>query len=302
MNAGPVFVAGLADSGKTPLTRMLNERTSIVINRHTQLWRRFGGGPDAPISPEGLEQLLQDLLDDPGVARLRPDVDRLRSSLAAGTVTRSSVLVALHEQHAGAMGKRRWGEQCGRLDTYADRLLRELSTARVVHMVREPAASYRIATARAGGRPGRLGRFAAGWVASVERALDHQRRFPGRYLVLRFERLADRTEATMREVCDFLDEPVDDLPFTFPTAVSEVGNGGGSPGGKYVLDAEAPVGSRRREESRFLALHAGRQLRSVGYDDLVLEGRAGPGYLARWPADRLAFAVSRAGFTAAASR
>jgi hypothetical protein len=301
VNPGPVFVAGLADSGKTPLTRMLNERTSIAISRHTQLWRRFGG-PDGPVSPAGLEQLLQDLLGDPGVARLRPDVDRLRSTLAAGTVTRSGLLAALQEQHAEASGKRRWGEQCGRLDTYAERLLRELATARVVHLVREPAVSYRIAAARAGDRPGRLGRFTARWAASVERALEHQRRFPDRYLVLRFERLADRPDATMREVCDFLDEPVDDVPFTMPAAASNVGDGGATSAGKYGLGGEAAVGPGRCEEARFLALHAGRQLRAVGYDVLVPAGRVGPRYLARWPADRLAFAASRVELTAAASR
>jgi hypothetical protein len=301
VNAGPVFVAGLADSGKTPLTRMLNDRTSIVISRHTQLWRRFGGGPGSPIPTGRLEPFLQDLLVDPGVASLRPDVDRLRSSLAAHTVTRSGILAALHEHHAEEMGKRRWGEQCGLLDTYADRLLRDLPTARVVHLVRDPAVSYRITTARSGGRAGRLGRFAARWAASVERALDHQRRFPDRYLVLRFERLADRTDATMREVCVFLNEPVDDLPFAFD-AGSVVGNGGGKPAGKYALDAEASVRARSGGEWRFLAQHAGRQLRSVGYDDRVPVGRAEVGYLTRWPAERLVFAFSRVGATAAASR
>jgi hypothetical protein len=296
VNAGPVFVAGLADSGKTPLTRMLNDRTSILVSRHTQLWRRFGGG--SPIPADRLEPFLQDLLDDPGVASLRPDGDRLRSSLPVDTVTRSAILAALHEHRAEEMGKRRWGEQCGLLDTYADRLLRDLPTARVVHLVRDPAVSYRITTTRSGDRPGRLGRFAARWAASVERALEHQLRFPDRYLVLRFERLADRTDATMREVCVFLDEPVDDVPFAF--AAGSVGGNGVTPAGKYALDAAASVGSRSGGEWRFFVQHAGRQLRSVGYDDRVPVGRAEVGYLTRWPAERIAFAFVEA--TAAASR
>jgi hypothetical protein len=293
MSEGPVFVTGLADSGKTPVTRMLNTRTSIGITRHTDLWRRFAGRFEGGIQGSELDRFLDELRHDPGLARLDPDVSRLRAELSDGTTSVPRILDLLHVQHAERSGKSRWGEQDDQLESAVPQVLRHLPTARVIHLVRDPVVSYRIRVQRSGGPAGRLGRFTARWIASVERALAYVRRYPGRYALVRYEALADRTDETMRQVCAFLDEPVGDAPFRFAATRATKVTHEGHPPGKYTATGTSPRDSTRDDDARFLAAHASRQLRSVGYEPRVPEGHAGAAYLARWPLDRVALAVWR---------
>jgi hypothetical protein len=293
MSEGPVFVTGLADSGKTPLTRMLNTRTSIVITRHTDLWRRFSGRFERRLRGRELDRFLDELRHDPGVTRLEPDVGRLRAELADGTVSVPRILALLHTQHAERSGRCRWGEQDGQLGSAVPQVLRHLPTASVIHLVRDPVVSYRIAVERSGGAPGQLGRFTARWTASVEWALAYVRRYPGRYVVVRYEALAARTDETMRQVCAFLDEPVGDTPFRLATTRATQRSHDGGPSGKYASADGSPLQRTHDGDVRFLAAHASGALRSAGYDARVPEGRAGAAYLARWPVDRLALAVWR---------
>jgi hypothetical protein len=292
VSGGPVFVGGLADSGKTPLGRMLTDRTSIVITRHTQLWRRFAGKFGDLRQSENLEQCLAALLSDPAVKRLQLDTDGFRASLSDLEPSATAIFSRLHAHHAEQLGKRRWGEQCGALETYAHRLLRDLPAARVVHLVRDPVVSYRVAARRAGSTPGRLGRFTARWIASAELARANVERFPGRYLVVRYESLASRPQETLRAVCAFLDEPVTDPSFDASPAEAECGLLAADD--KYGLDAEA-IGARADDaDERFVATHAAGQLRLLGYEPSPSGfGCPGPTYLTRWPANRLAFAITR---------
>jgi hypothetical protein len=295
VSVGPVFVTGLADSGKTPLGRMLTDRTSIVITRHTQLWRRFAGRFGDLRQTENLQRCLATLLGDPAVTRLGLDTERVRASLADVEPTYTAIFSRLHAQYAEQRGKRRWGEQCGGLETYAPQLLRDLPAARVIHLVRDPVMSYRIASGRVGKGPGRLGRFTARWVASAELARAHVERFPEQYLVVRYESLTSRPEETTRAVCAFLDEPVADGDLTMSGDLrTEPWQGFPGAVGKYGPGAQAIGAEADGEEERFIATHAVRQLRLLGYDPVPSwSGRPGSTYLAQWPANRLALAVTR---------
>jgi hypothetical protein len=301
LSSGPVFLAGLSDSGKTPLGRILTDRTGIVITRQTQLWRRFAGKFGDLRDTSNLERCLATLLSDPAVMRLELDVDRFRASLRHLDLSSTAIFSRLHAQHAEQLGKYRWGEQCSVLETYADRLLRDLPDARVIHLIRDPVVSYRVASGRGGIGPGRLGRFTARWVASMELARTHAERFPDRYLVVRYESLASRTDETLRAICGFLGEPIavaDSVVDGGTQLARDGGLVGGS--GKYASDAGRAVSGSAGEEARFLVAHAAGELRLHGYEPPEAAiGRPGPAYLARWPANRFALAISR-GHTPAA--
>jgi hypothetical protein len=275
---GPVFVAGLADSGKTPLTRLLTDRTSILVTRHTRLWYRFGSRSEDRSgglgTPEQLEHALDTLLGDPAVAWLQTDPQRLRRSLAGHRPTLTDVFAGVHAQYAERHGRNRWGEQCGALETYADRLLQELPTARVIHLIRDPAAAYAIAARRHGANAVRRAWFMARWLRSVQRAQRHTQRFPDRYLLVSYETLAAHTDPTMRAICAFLDEPVGDEPFTWggaPTgSIDHAGHHG--TGGKYAppatvagVDGSQPVPLLVGPAARAVrVVRAGRRRRPLG--------------------------------------
>jgi hypothetical protein len=294
LSSGPVFLAGLSDSGKTPLGRILTDRTGIVITRHTQLWRRFAGRFGDLRDAGNLERCLATVLSDPAVVRLELDADRFRASLRHVELNSTAIFSRLHAQHAEQLGKYRWGEQCGMLETYAGQLLRDLPDARVIHLIRDPIASYQVASGRVGGGPGRLGRFTARWVASMELARSHVERFPDRYLVVRYESLASCTDTTLRTICGFLGEPVAVADSVVDGGTRSARDGGLVDGsGKYAPDA-GRIASGPAGETRFLAAHAAGELRLHGYErpEAAIR-RPSPSYLARWPANRFALAISR---------
>jgi hypothetical protein len=274
---------------------MLTDRTSVVITRHTQLWRRFAGRFGDLRQTENLQRCLATLLGDPAVTRLGLDTERVRASLADVEPTYTAIFSRIHTRYAEQLGKRRWGEQCGSLEIYAPQLLQDLPAARVIHLVRHPVVSYRVASGRTGYGPGRLGRFTARWVASVELARAHGERFPDRYLIVRYESLASRPEETLRAVCAFLDEPVISADLTFGgDRPVEPGQGLLGHDGKYGPDAQAIGAGADAEDERFFTTHAARQLRLLGYDPPSSRfGRPGSSYLAQWPANRLALAITR---------
>jgi hypothetical protein len=265
---GPVLVTGLADTGKTPLARVLTDRTSFVIVRHTRLLRSTR--PEQ-LSRPATHAWLGTLLAGPAASRLHPDPGRLGALVAAGA-TVAEVLDDLHTGYARQLGGRRWGEQCGAGVVDVDPVLRALPTARVIHLVRHPASSYAVTAARRGARPGGLGRHTAQWVASVDRARAAAERFPDRVLVVRRESLVECTDAAVRSICRFLHEPTD------PPAY-DLG----------VTDTAVP--DRDSEVVAFVERHAAAQLGWVGYPPTARPHRwssvTGPSL------DRVALAVAR---------
>jgi hypothetical protein len=211
VSTDPVFVVGLGGTGKTPLARFLTERTSILVSRHTQLWRRFGGRFGLLVDGAALERCLDELSADAAVATLGPDRDRLRAVLHPRLpVPEGEVFALLHRQHALRRGARRWGEQCGGGSRGAP-LLTAVPTARVVHLVQTR-------TARVGSEAVWSRHLARAAHATALRQVERQRgraagrRSPDRYLVVATEDLRTRPETTVRTICGFLEEPLDSAP------------------------------------------------------------------------------------------
>ncbi|MFA9432472.1 sulfotransferase [Egicoccus sp. AB-alg2] len=249
--SGPVFLAGLADTGKTPLRLMLSAHPDFVMVRGTRLWERFDGRFGDLTDPGNLERLLAALLADDAVARLRPDPAGLRRAVATDGASYATVLRAVHDQHARSNGRRRWGEQFGMADVAAPRLFEQLPDARIVHLVRDPVSHCRVVAGRGRRRLGAVGRTTARWLRSAQAAIDNVRRFEGRYLVVRFEALRDDRETTLRRVCAFLDAP-------FAPAMLAVG----ADGGLRKPEAGPATGSA---EARLVTLFAARYLDTLGY-------------------------------------
>jgi Sulfotransferase family len=205
MSRGPIFIGGLAHSGKTPVRIVLGAHPDLSMTRRTHLWDRFFGRFGDLAEPRNLERCLDAIVLDHGAARLHPDPDRIRRELLGGPVTYARLFDLLHRHHAERLGKRRWGDQLGGVERYADVIFAGLPSARMIHMIRDPREDAH----RLQRRWGVVGWETARWLASAQLAERNLSRYPGRYRVVRFESLIAEPVETIRALCSFLDERFD---------------------------------------------------------------------------------------------
>jgi len=199
----PIFIGGLAYSGKTPLRIALGLHPDLSMTRKTHLWDRFSGRFGDLRDPANLERCLAALLADPDVQRLEPDAEALRTAFAQTPRTEAWLFGLVHAQHAERAGKRRWGEQLGPIERFADPVFEAFAAARMIHMVRDPRDRYAASPHRG---PASARTQTASWrrsAALAERNLDA---YPDRYLVLRYEALVADPAGTLEEVMSFIGE------------------------------------------------------------------------------------------------
>jgi hypothetical protein len=211
----------LSYSGKTYLRLMLLAHPDLMITRRTKMWTRFLGRFDDLSEHDNLERCLDAMMQARHVRELQPDLDRVRREFYQGPATYAHLFEILHRQHAEMLGKRRWGDQLGRVEAYADHIFAAYPTAKMIHMVRDPRQRCAISAATSRHRQAKLGWETAAWRHSVRLAKRNHVRYPGRYLVLQYEKLLGCREKTLRRVCAFIGEAflpemlnVDGVPHT----------------------------------------------------------------------------------------
>lgn len=91
----------------------------------------------------------------------------------------------------------------------ADRVFADLPDARIVHVVRDPVAAY--AETRHRPYPLSLDRYAWAWDLVQARSLVFREKYPGRYIVVRYEGLLAAKERTMRDLCGKLAIEYDEI-------------------------------------------------------------------------------------------
>ncbi len=205
---GPIFVGGLSGSGKTPLRIALSTHSRISMSRRTYLWTRHLDRYGHLDEPENLDRCLEAMSSDPGILNLDPDLAAIRDRFMEGEATYPRLFALLHQQRADRVGKPRWGDQLGMVEAFADPIFEAFPTARMIHLVRDPRRSGRRAERRSIA-PGKVGWSTARWLTSADLAITNQRRYPGRYLVVRYETLAAEPEATLGAIADFIDEELE---------------------------------------------------------------------------------------------
>jgi hypothetical protein len=254
MSDGPVFIGGLAYSGKTPLRIALSAHPRLELTRRTAMWTRYDGRFGDLAVDANLERCLDTMLADPAIAALRPDRDEVRRAVHSGPATYARLFAAIHQQHAQRRGKPRWGDQLGMIERHARRVLSAFPTAQMIHMIRDPRSRYRAGGEHHRQLPGRLGWETARWRCSADLAVRNARTFPRRYHVLRYEQLCAAPEDTLREVCAFLGE----------TYVAEMA---AALDGATLGDAGAPGAEGRPQGAvaAFIERYAAPQLRAHAY-------------------------------------
>ncbi len=240
---------------------------AVGSNMWTYFYNRFGDLAD----DGNLERCLAEMLAYKHVRFLEPDADRIRREFREGPRTYGRLFELFLRHHAEGEGKPRWGDQTGLIERYADQVIEAYPGVRIIHMVRDPRDRYEASLAKWPDGKLRAGGATARFLYSTSLARRNERRHPGAYLVVRFEDLVHRTEAVLREVCDFVGE--DFLPelLDMPGAAKHramLSEGSGD--GDGALLSPEHIGRFRGRipdrELAFLQLAAGRRMRAFGYD------------------------------------
>ena len=278
----PIFIGGVAGSGKTRLGARLKLHSRISLTRRTYLWRQFYGRFGDLSRARDRQRCLEAVLASPGVQALDVDPDEIRAA-AGSALTYGALFALVHDHHARNQGKPRWCDQLGLVEAYADPIFDSFPDARFIHMIGDPRDPV---TGRE--RPGEVGWKTGKWLTSVELAQRNESRHGAGYLVLLHEELLDDEGLTVKKVCEFLNEPFEE------SMIEDRADSGATIG--FTPDRFGP-------RHRFVQTHTGEHMKRHGYTEIgaAPRRRSGPS-LADWPADRLALAAWRRGRARAMAR
>ena len=297
MEQGPIFIGGLAHSGKTPLRLFLAKHPNLVLTRQTYMWNRFYNQYGNLSDPQNCERCLADMLQVKGIKALGPDLERIRREFGQGEATYGRLFALFHEHHAGRLGKSRWGDQLGFVERFAEPIFAAYPQAKMIHMLRDPRDRYEVAMTLSRHRKGKVGWDTARWLYSADLIQQNQCLYPHQYKVVRYETFRANPEATLREICQFLGEQF--LPdmlagstINFDTDESEDEQNPGEQDGIQI--DKAGDGRLSKRDLLFTQTYAGQQMLAFDYtlespqlsfsDRLLF-------YLVDWPVNRIGMAA-----------
>jgi hypothetical protein len=206
MDGRPIFIGGLDRTGKTWLRLCLASHPNIAISRRTNLWTRFYGRYGDLSIPDNFERCLAGILAQKSMQTIQPDPARIRLEFRQGEPSYARLFAIIYRQYAESLGKSRWGDQLAFIEVRADRIFGAYPAAKMIHMLRDPRERYLECWHSKARRAGMAGRETARWLYSVRLARRNQRRYPQGYTVIYYESFISRREATLRQLCAFLEE------------------------------------------------------------------------------------------------
>jgi hypothetical protein len=202
----PIFIGGLANSGKTELRLMLEAHPHLSFTRRTYMWTRFYQRFGDLSHAKNLDRCLEAMMQNKHIRSLESDLERIRREFALGERSYARLFGLFHSHYAERMGKSRWGDQLGSVERFADPIFESFPNAKMIQMIRDPRDVYEEAKARSPQRSGKVGWMLANWLESMRWAKRNQSRYPQGYKVVRYERLMAQPIETLREICAFLGE------------------------------------------------------------------------------------------------
>lgn len=272
MPRGPVFVAGLERTGTSLLFALLASLPDLAMTRRTNLWRYFYDQYGDLAQPDNLGRCLDVMTRYKRLRKLHPDRTRIEREFRQGEPTYGRLFELLEVHHAERLGKPRWGDKSLHTERYTEPIFGHYPGARILHMMRDPRDRYASVQTRWKRRLGGTGAGMAEWLSSAHLASDNAERFADRYMVIRYEDLASNPQATMRAVCEFIDEPYDEGMFTMDGATTFRDQGSNSSYGARPAGVISPdsIGRFREvlstEQVKFIELVARRRMAEYGYE------------------------------------
>jgi len=205
-SAGPVFISGLERSGTSLLFALLASHPSLAMTRRTNLWTYFYNQFGDLSRTENFDRCLGQMMRYKRLVVLKPDAARIRREFLQGERTYGRLFEILQRNHAERLGKPRWGDKSLNTDRFTDQIFAAYPQARILHIIRDPRDRYASSRTRWQTMKGLAGAATAMWLSSIQRAQRNQRKYPDRYLIVRYESLTSQPEATLRRICSFIGE------------------------------------------------------------------------------------------------
>jgi hypothetical protein len=265
---GPIFLSGLERSGKTYLRMSISSHPEIFIQQRTGMWTRFYNRYGDLGRIENFERCLSDLLQAKHIRMLQPDTARIRREFWQGALTYGRLFALLHEHNAERIGKPRWGDQTELLEAYADLIFSAYPDARFIHMLRDPRDQYEAILARNPRARGRAGRAASRWLYSVRLAERNLKHYHEQFQIVRYEDLVSQPEATLRQICSFLE--VEFMPEMLTLENFPRFRDKQTPESRMSPLSFSYIGRFRtglsRREIAFIQTYAGSKMRAYGYE------------------------------------
>ena len=237
----------------------------------SNFWSYFYGQYGDLHSQTNFERCLNALLHYKHAIFLAPDAERIRREFWQGEPSYARLFALLHEHYAERLGKPRWGDQTGLIERYADEIFKAYPGSKMLHMLRDPRDRYEASLEMWPDGKGRVGAATGRWLYSARLAQRNLKRYPDRYMIVRFETLVHDTEATLQEICRFLGEDYTPEMLAMGGSLghrSKVLQGAESTGGAVSLSASF-IGRYRnklsREEIAFTQAYAGRRMAAFDY-------------------------------------
>ena len=302
--AEAVFIVGVSRSGTTLLRRILDRHPLLGIATenhylgHLLPWegarhyfRRVGDLHDDAAVRDLVELIYSGRFQARSRLRevspywrwLTSKVPRedIETRLLASDRTERGVFEAFLRTYADRRGKAIIGEKTPAHLAYVETLLDWFPDGRIVHMIRDPRAIY-VSEVRRHAEPGTtvpyrwlariprsMGAFVLAqvvwtWAAAVRRHRALARRYPDRYLAIRFEDLVSQPESTVERICAHIG--IEQVPRMLEQKVTSKGAMVGQAG----FDADAADRWKDRispTDRRLIEWLLGRRLVSMGYDD-----------------------------------
>ncbi len=281
MTDGPIFIAGPDRSGTTLLFALLASHPNISMVRRTNMWRYFHNRYGDLGQEDNFERCFNEMLRYNRIQTfLQPDAERIRAAFGHEKPTYGRLFSLFHQQHAESLGKFRWGDKSLHTEHYAARVFAEFPDAKILHITRDPRDRYASVRKRHGRDVPRLGGANGRWLLSMRKAVDNQKRFPDRYKIVRFEDLAGKPEATLKEICAFVGEEYTPEMLSMSGASDHVSSGGNSSFGKIEPGqiSQKPIGRYREVlsnvEIAYIQMVGGNFMQQFGYplDPIQLSG------------------------------
>ncbi|HEX3754219.1 MAG TPA: sulfotransferase [Rhizomicrobium sp.] len=225
MNNAPFFIVGSGRSGSTWLRMMLASHSRLAIPPETWFLNRM---PDLlelgrPLTSKEAERALDIMTGHYRWPDFQIDASAFRRQVAQLARPHLREIVELvYAKHVERDGKRRWGDKTPGYIALAPQLVRLFPGAKFIHLFRDGrdvAKSFQ--SKRWNGRW--LHDNTQEWNEAMDFNLRWSRtELAKHFLQVRYEDLVLDTEATMRRICDFLEEQFEPAMLTWQEKVDDL--------------------------------------------------------------------------------
>lgn len=212
MHGRPFFIVSAPRSGSTLLRLVLDAHPQLAVPPPGWLFDlvfpyiySYGDLADR----QNLLSLAEDILSAPTVGKWPVKLSAEALADAAETPSFAGLYAALHRAYAQSERKQRWGEKTPRNSFWMDEIGSLFPDAQFIHIVRD-GRDQAIDISDSVLWPNSVYSGADLWRRYVTAVCDSAQRLPvGAFMEIRYEDLCAAPEATIRRLCEFLDEEFD---------------------------------------------------------------------------------------------